>query len=34
MQTNPIYDNFWENKSVEEKQKMIDELDGIIGYDE
>ena len=34
MQTNPIYDNFWEHKSVEEKQKMIDELNGIIGYDE
>lgn len=34
MKTNPVYENFWENKSIEEKKRMIGELNGIIGYDE
>lgn len=34
MKNSPIYENFWENKTQEEKEKMITELNGIIGYDE
>lgn len=34
MKINPVYDTFWENKSVFEKESMIKELDSIVGYDE
>lgn len=34
MQDKPVYDTFWEQKSRFDKEQMIKELEGTIGYDE
>ena len=33
MQKVPVYDTYWADKTEEEKQRQIEELEGQMGYD-